>query len=86
MKDDIVCIVGIDDFLPSWSSLFRVPYIDSHSFSVARHNNLETVRFDVRVRNANASTSATDYEDDRLLGVILNIIAKPPDCRKPNKV
>ena len=43
----------------------------------------ETVRFDVGVRNANASVD--DMDEDHL-GVILNIIAKLPDCRKPNKV
>lgn len=43
----------------------------------------ETIRFEVGVRNANASTSSD--EDDHL-GVIVTVIAKQPDCRRPNKV
>ncbi|XP_046644788.1 proto-oncogene tyrosine-protein kinase receptor Ret-like [Daphnia pulicaria] len=44
--------------------------------------NKETFRFEVGVRNANISTSADEIDH---LGVILTIIAKPPDCRRPNK-
>lgn len=46
--------------------------------------NKETIRFDVGVRNANISTSPDADQTDHL-GVILIIVAKPPDCRRPNK-
>lgn len=45
---------------------------------------LETFRFEVGVRNANFSTSTEEIDH---LGVIaITVIAKPPDCRRPNKV
>lgn len=45
---------------------------------------LETFRFEVGVRNANFSTFTEEI--DHLGVIILTVIAKPPDCRRPNKV